>query len=190
MISVRQDLKLADCHCPSVSCSYLSSKPSYVFLCYTAFCSMFTCWHYLHHVLMVMIPTSFFLLVLVFLGLRCCLSSVLSGCFPSSLLSFLSYVLSESHRTGYLKRSCKVFFSLFSSGFDRTHCGTSLSCISIKTDCLHLLLEVFEQTWSDLALQKAFRVLAQVFRPSLEVAMSREGLATKPDLIAEVCHYL
>lgn len=32
--------------------------------------------------------TSFFLLMLVFLGLRCCLSSVFSGCFPFFLFSF------------------------------------------------------------------------------------------------------
>lgn len=117
----------------------------------------------LHHVLMVVILTSLFLLVLVFLGLRCCLSSVLSGCFPFFLFYFsynlLSYVLSES----YLKRVFKVFFyNLFSSGFDRMHCESSLLCINVKMDCLQLLLKVFEQTWSDFALQKAFRVLIQL----------------------------
>lgn len=57
--------------------------------------------------------------------------------------------------------------------------GSNLPRISVKMDCLQLLLEVFEQTWSDFALQKAFRVLAQlVFRPSIAVAMSRKGLTT------------
>lgn len=38
LISVKQELKLADSHCPSLSCSCLSSEPSCVFLlCYTAF---------------------------------------------------------------------------------------------------------------------------------------------------------
>lgn len=87
----------------------------------------------------------------------------------------MSYVLSES----YLKRVFNGFFyNLFSSGFDRMHCESSLLCISVKMDCLQLLLKVFEQTWSDFALQKAFRVLIQlVFRPSIAVAMSRKGLA-------------
>lgn len=91
----------------------------------------------------------------------------------------LRYVLSESHRTGYLKRFCKVFFYLFSSVFDRMHYGSSLPCISVKLDCLQLFLGVFGQTWSDFALQKAFRVLAQlIFRRNIAVAMSRKGLVT------------
>lgn len=70
-------------------------------------------------------------------------------------------------------------------------CGSSLPCISVKMDCLQLPLEVFEQTWSDFALQKAFRVLAQlVFRPSIAVAMSRKGLVTNRFSNLKVCHYL
>lgn len=45
--------------------------------------------------------------------------------FLSSFSYLLSYILSESHRTDYLKRFCKTFFRyLFSSGFDRMRSET------------------------------------------------------------------
>lgn len=110
-------------------------------------------------------------------------SEVLSKQCPLRLLSFLPFLFFLTiFRAMYFQRvtgqvilrdSARFFFhNLFSSGFDRMHCESSLLCLSVKMDCLQLLLKVFEQTWSDFALQKAFRVLRQlVFRPSIGVAM-------------------